>query len=153
SQMTRRTALLAGWALVAGKRSALAAPAVPSKFVRWLGRERVAVLRGAERAGPFAIAPWPVASSLVRPVVLVTEGPAALRGFPVYSVGAQQGRLFTQRLAALILDEGSYAPHMLPFGTQVIKGCLPSPGVAFRLWAGARSVDVLLCFDCDQVLV
>ena len=29
--------------------------------------------------------------------------------------------------------------------------CYFEPGVAFRVWSGLKSVDVILCFHCDQL--
>lgn len=79
--------------------------------------------------------------------------PETIQGFPVRKVAASQGRAFAQQIARLVLDERSYEPRMWPFGRSVMKACLLTPGVAFRIWAQRRAVDVLVCFRCDQIAV
>src|SRR5262245_63352093 len=79
--------------------------------------------------------------------------PPTIQRFPVRRVGAKQGRRFAREIAQLVLDERSYDPRANPFGRDVVKGCAFSPGVAFRVSAQAGAVDVLLCFNCDQVAV
>jgi hypothetical protein len=32
-----------------------------------------------------------------------------------------------------------------------MKACAFAPGVAFRVWARTRAVDVLICFQCDEI--
>src|SRR4051812_41937663 len=72
--------------------------------------------------------------------------PLTIQRYPVRRVSASQGRAFARQLARLVLEERSY-------NQSVIKGCAFSPGVAFRVWARKRAVDVLLCFHCDQMAV
>ena len=85
--------------------------------------------------------------------VLPQGTPATIRGYPVYAVGPVQSEAFARRLAGLVLDESSYWAEAPPIGNRMIKGCIPVPGVAFRMGAGRKAIDVLLCFTCDQVLV
>lgn len=131
---------------------------VPAKFQRWLGRETVGVLVAADRVEPFAVRPWPAghrlapAADAIAPV-LPPGTPLTIHGYGVWAVGSVQARGFAQRLSGLLLDERSYRSDGPPFNAKVIKGCIPAPGVVFRVWAGRRSVDVLLCFQCDQVFI
>jgi hypothetical protein len=47
------------------------------------------------------------------------------------------------RLSELFLANESYL--------QSYKMCIFQPGVAFRFWKGAESVDVLVCFSCSDL--
>jgi hypothetical protein len=58
---------------------------------------------------------------------------------------------FARRLVAVLLEDGTYAVHSPPFSRSVVSGCSFDPGIGYRLWSGKRSVDVLFCFECDQV--
>lgn len=49
------------------------------------------------------------------------------------------------RLAQILLDDRSY--H-----TGAPKACLPQPGVKFRFVDGARSVTLLVCYECRQFM-
>jgi hypothetical protein len=83
------------------------------------------------------------------PTPLLPPGaPTQVDGQPVQAVGHPQSGAFARGLAAVVLDEASYAP-----GTGVVKWCAFRGTVVFRIWSGARSVDVVVCFSCDRVAV
>jgi len=42
---------------------------------------------------------------------------------------------------------------MYPFGRTEMKTCAFAPAVAFRVYARTRAVDVLVCFQCDELAV
>jgi hypothetical protein len=109
----------------------------------WLGAPTVVVLRAADRVEPFAVEPR-------RPKQATNS--MHILGYPVYATGPVQGAAFAKRLAGLLLDRASYAEGGQPFGPFLLM-CAFRPGVAFRIHAGARSVDTLLCFKCDQVAI
>jgi hypothetical protein len=130
---------------------------VDVKFEKWLGRTTVEVLQAGDRVEVFVVGPQPVAAR--GPTddntgsVLPPGTPATIKRYPVRRVGAGQGRAFAQQLARLMLDERSYVPNMYPFGRSEMKACAFAPGVAFRVWARTRAVDVLVSFDCDEIAV
>ncbi|HXU06056.1 MAG TPA: hypothetical protein VN903_34115 [Polyangia bacterium] len=127
------------------------------KFATWLGRTTVQVLEAADRVEIFVVGPQPVGPRAKADDTagnkLPPEAPQTIRRYPVRQVAAGQGRAFAQQIARLVLDERSYEPQMYPFGRSVMKACTFAPGVAFRLWARSRAVDVLLSFRCDEIAV
>jgi len=128
-----------------------------AKFARWLGRTTVQVLEAADRVEIFVVGPQPVGppgnADDSTGNQLPPETPRTIRRYPVRQVAPGQGRAFAQQIARLILDERSYEPRMYPFGRSVMKACTFAPGVAFRVWARTRAVDVLLSFRCDEIAV
>jgi hypothetical protein len=50
---------------------------------------------------------------------------------------------FRRRLVKVLLDKNSY------LGTTTL--CAFDPGVAYRFWKGSKSVDVLICFKCNEL--
>ena len=128
-----------------------------AKFARWLGRTTVQVLEAADRVEIFVVGPQPVGppgnADDSTGNQLPPETPQTIRRYPVRQVAPGKGRAFAQQIARLILDERSYEPRMYPFGRSVMKACTFAPGVAFRVWARTRAVDVLLSFRCDEIAV
>ena len=127
-----------------------------AKFERWLGRTTVQVLEAADRVEIFVVGPAPVVRGSTDDSTgnkLPPETPQTIRRYPVRQVAPGQGRAFAQQIARLVLDERSYEPRMYPFGRSVMKSCTFAPGVAFRMWARTRAVDVLLSFRCDEIAV
>jgi hypothetical protein len=130
---------------------------VDVKFEHWLGRTTVRVLESGDRVDVFVVAPTPVAARGHADGntgdQLPSGTPATIQRYPVRRVAASQARAFAQEIARLILDERSYEPRMYPFGRSVMKACAFSPGVALRVWARTRAVDVLISFQCDEIAV
>jgi hypothetical protein len=128
-----------------------------AKFERWLGRTTVQVLEAADRVEIFLVGPEPVGprgnTDDSTGNQLPPGTPQTIRRYPVRQVAPGQGRAFAQQIARLVLDERSYEPRMYPFDRSVMKACTFAPGVAFRLWARTRAVDVLLSFRCDEIAV
>jgi hypothetical protein len=126
------------------------------KYEKWLGRKALAILEAPERIEAYAVRPWPVghvpASHAADPPPQLPPGaPSALAAWPVYAVGRPLTAEFSRRLTGVLLDDGSYDEDHPPFGHHLIKGCTIVPGVGYRIWSGARSVDVVFCFLCDEV--
>ncbi|MCC2668516.1 MAG: hypothetical protein K0Q72_987 [Armatimonadetes bacterium] len=71
-----------------------------------------------------------------------------LGGVPYYSRGKDRSRAFAARLAAVTLDSKSY---LLP--GQSTKQCYMDPGIGFRLKSGSRLADVIICFQCSELVV
>ena len=59
------------------------------------------------------------------------------------ATGADQNAGFGLRLATIFLEPATYR-------FDVAKACIFDPGVGFRVWSGSRSIDLLLCFNCDE---
>jgi len=149
-----RTAIVLFVVLVSVSTDSLAK--VSTRFERWLGRKTIAVLQTGNRVEAFVVGPVPVGP---RGYLDDNSGfelppgtPPTIQGFPVRRVGLKQGRPFAREIAQLVLDENSY-PRANRSGPDIVKGCAFSPGVAFRVSAQTGKVDVLLCFNCDQVAV
>jgi hypothetical protein len=112
------------------------AAADPS-VVRRLGAPTVAILQGATRAETFRIG--------VTPGFGDPEPTQKIDDKAVSATGLPGDRAFASRTAAAILDPRLYgAAH---------DRCLFSPGIVLRLWQGHESVDCVLCFHCDDVLI
>lgn len=69
-------------------------------------------------------------------------GEDRLQCYLVIGRGPAQGEEFAGRLAAMLTDRHFY--------TKMSKGCF-WPGVAYRLHGPGGPVDVLVCFQCDNV--
>jgi hypothetical protein len=98
--------------------------------------QAAAILTGADKVEPVRI----------EPLFEVRGG--GLDQYPVVSRAPRKGHAFAVRLAALLLDPKSY---LIP--GQDGKMCIFSPRVAFRVWKRSKFVDVLICFDCGQLMV
>jgi hypothetical protein len=126
------------------------------KYEKYLGRETLALLAAPDRIEAFAVHPWPADRPPPNqrhssPPQLPPGAPTTLFYRPVYAVGRLLTAEFARRLAAALLDDASYLPDHPPFGNRIYKSCLLSPAVGYRIWSGPRSVDLLFCFQCDQV--
>ncbi|MBK6316082.1 MAG: hypothetical protein IPF53_17760 [Blastocatellia bacterium] len=69
--------------------------------------------------------------------------------YPVDSRGLTMPVEFADRLEDFLLD--SWAFWEPPLLGQ--KACVFDPGVVFRMRHGADYADVVICFDCDQLVV
>jgi len=67
-----------------------------------------------------------------------------IHGYLVKHKGKDQGREFAQDLAGILFHERTYS--------NGYAACF-FPGIVFRPWAGEKSVTVVLCLECDQLLV
>lgn len=103
------------------------------RLAQFLGTDRLAVLGGATRAESWRIAP-------MQPATPPADG---FRGYPVIGQGPALTAAQLDEFRRVALDAASY-----DFARA--KGCEFQPGVALRLHAGDRSLDVLLCFSCDE---
>jgi hypothetical protein len=63
-----------------------------------------------------------------------------INGYPILKTGAEQGPEFTRRLTQVLLSSGM---------TRNETKCPLEPRIAFRIWSGTQSVDVLVGFDCN----
>jgi hypothetical protein len=127
------------------------------KYQQWLGNEVVAVLEAPDRVEAYAIRPWLIdhpreGHENDPPAELAPGVPTAFDGYPIYAAGPPLDKSFAMRLVEALLDDRAFEPSDPPFSLhRVLKGCSIAPGVGFRLWSGNRTVDVLLCFHCDQI--
>lgn len=103
------------------------------RVAQFLGTERLAVLAGATRAESFRI------ESAAAPAA----GAPVLRGYPILRPGPDCTPAQLDEFRRLALDAGNY-------DFERAKGCEFMPGVGLRLHTGERTLDVLLCFSCDE---
>ena len=68
----------------------------------------------------------------------------SIEGYPVLSRGKDQDHAFASKLRAILLDDATY-------WFEAAKGCIFSPGVVFRLKASGETLDVILCYQCDEL--
>ncbi|MGH7201402.1 MAG: hypothetical protein ACREJB_12405, partial [Planctomycetaceae bacterium] len=112
-----------------------AVPLTPTDEVRkFLGDGAITVLAALEDIEAFRIEPRPAAA-----------GERSIGGFPITAT-AKPDRALAGRLAAILLDESTYL-----FDQR--KRCAFEPGVALRLRSGGRTLTVLLCFRCHELMV
>lgn len=102
------------------------------------GPDGVATLSGPDRVEAWRIdgGPWPSGKP---------AGPA-LHGYPVLSGPVPVDADAAVRLVRVLRRADTYL-------FDAAKGCVFSPGVVVRFTRGERSVDVLLCFSCDELSV
>jgi hypothetical protein len=97
-----------------------------------VSRSATSILRHGDRVEVFRVGPK----------LVEKPGPDTIGGFPILSVGTEQGRDFAARLGR-VLRSWSVALSS--------KKCVLEPGVAFRVWRGDRALEVLVCFKCDDL--
>lgn len=107
----------------------------PEKVKKLFGEKAVAVLAGATKVEVFRVDSGKPGGK-----------DKTVGGYRVTATGKDRDEKFAARLAGVVLDEESYV-----WGAA--KGCVFQPGVAFRVWKGEESVEVVICFACDQVRV
>ncbi|MCK6471502.1 MAG: hypothetical protein L6R28_07130 [Planctomycetes bacterium] len=133
-------AALLALSLIAG-----ASAAEPSQQVAdFLGKDAIEILKAPEKVECFRID----GKSLRTPENPAKDdgAPQRIRGYTITAQGKDQDAAFGGKIAAVLFDEKTY-------NFEETKKCLPLPGVAFRVWKGGDSVDVLLCFECSMVVV
>jgi len=105
---------------------------VPTEKVKkHLGDDVVKILQGATKVEAYRIEPAPA-----------KPDEKQIGGFKIKATGKEPKAEFAKKLGSTLLDEKSL------FGTQA--RCF-LPGVAFRVWKGEESVDVIICFGCSNL--
>ena len=100
-----------------------------------LDRRTRAVLAGATKVEVFRLD----GESEMKPKV---AGERRIGGFLVTAQGQDQGKELADKLTAILSDEQTC--------TDNYAKCF-WPGVAFRVWKGEETVEVLICFKCDNL--
>jgi len=118
----------------------LASPAAVSaepspRVVRYLGNRAAEILARANRVEVFRVRDKRAG-----------EDQKSVGGYIIVGAGTDIGGPASRRVADLLLDEKSYR-----FDHSTVGGFTPLVGL--RLWDGERSVDVLLSFATDEVVV
>jgi hypothetical protein len=108
-----------------------------SKVQRLVGPKAAAILAAAQKVETFRLDPESVYSA--KPEY---EGKTRIDGYVITATGKTQGPEFARRLAAILLREETYEP--------AAAKCF-DPGVAFRVYGGDESVEVLICFMCNDL--
>jgi len=112
------------------------------KLVDRLGPDTVRLLQGGDRVEVFRL----TGEAFEKPPATNGEN---IDEWKIKQNGKTQGPLFARELANTILNEtNSFAGS-----GAAIKGCLWTPGVAFRSWHGKESATIIVCFDCDSLLI
>ena len=65
-------------------------------------------------------------------------------GYAILARGKDQGREFAAKLTDILADNKTY--------TDRFANCF-WPGVAFRVWKGEESIDMIICFKCGNFYV
>lgn len=97
-------------------------------------RRTASFLEGATRVRVFRLDPS-------------TDKPVKLSGYSVKYEGKVQSQSFALQLAAVLAPELKKQSYF-DFG---MKGCDPEPGIAFRVENGGKVMDVVLCYECNQL--
>jgi hypothetical protein len=126
--------ILLGFALVI---AAVWAKYLQSLPAQYLGSPTLALLQNVQSVQMFRL------RSDVRET---SEERIQIADYPLLYEGRSQGPAFSERIADVLRDPRLY------WGLNDLT-CIPDPGVAFRLWNGKQSIEVLLCFHCGQMLV
>ncbi|HEX8551954.1 MAG TPA: hypothetical protein VF681_10425 [Abditibacteriaceae bacterium] len=101
-----------------------------------LGISTVNILRNATRVETFRVESGQPKS-----------GQAIVGDCPVIYKGRAQGKVFASQLVRLLLSDKSYF-GMGQFNPR--KSCIFQPFAAYRVWAKRESVEVCLCFHCEE---
>ncbi len=108
-------------------------PSKPTEKVnKHLGDYTIAILQSATKVEVFRVEP----NKAEKPE------DKQIGGYPIKATGTEQKKAFAAKLAAVLVDEKTL------FGQQA--RCF-TPGVAFRLWKDKESVDVIICFACENL--
>jgi hypothetical protein len=97
-----------------------------------VSRSAASILRNADRVEVFRVAP-------IRPKEPTGD---MIGGYQILAVGKEQDPEFAARLSTALRRWGV---------TRSSKKCGLMPGVAYRVWAGDRALEVLICFKCDDL--
>lgn len=97
-----------------------------------VSRSGTSILRRGDRVEVFRVSPKRAEE----------PGSKTIGGYPIISVGNEQGPDFAARLGTVLRSWGV---------ANSSKKCAFEPGVAFRVWRGDRALEVLVCFKCDDL--
>jgi hypothetical protein len=113
-------------------------PQISQKMRDKLGNDTIDVLLGATRVEAFRVDKDPDKAK---------GKPASetIGGFLIIGKGSEQQVDFGRKLTTVVLKDDTF------FHTRSIQ-CY-WPGVAFRLWKGDKSVEVVICFNCANLTV
>lgn len=103
-------------------------------------RRALGILAGATKVEVFRI-DGRFDSSKSTPI---KPGDPTVDGYAILVRGADQDHEFAAKLADILSDNKTY--------TNIFANCF-WPGVAFRVWRGEESVDVLIRFRCDNFYI
>ena len=112
------------------------------KIVDRLGPNTVRLIQGADRVEVFRL----TGEAYETPPM--TNG-AHIDEWVLKQTGKTQAPGFARELAKAILNEtNSFAGS-----GAVIKGCIWTPGIAFRTWHGEEAATIVVCFECASLLI
>ncbi len=67
-----------------------------------------------------------------------------IQNYPILSRGKDQDERFANALRKILLDAATYS-------FELSKGCMFEPGVAFRIRTPGGTLEVILCFQCNEL--
>jgi hypothetical protein len=112
------------------------------KLVDRLGPDMVRLLQAADHVQVFRL----TGEALEKPSNTNDQN---IDEWVLKKTGRTQGPQFSRELANSILNEtNSFAGS-----GAVINGCLWSPGIAFRAWHGKEAATIVVCFECNSLLI
>lgn len=117
-------------------------PTPLQKLADRLGVDTVRLLQQADRVEVF------------RMTGQAFEKPSGTNGqsideWALKQTGKTQGREFARELATAIISETN---SFVGAGAN-IKGCLWTPGIAFRTWHANEAATIIVCFECNSLLI
>src|SRR6516165_585542 len=104
-----------------------------------LGSDTKAILKGATKVEVFRI---DADDGRAPQTTRKASGKGRVGRYSIVAQGEDQGPEFASKLARVLLDESAYS--------NAWAGCF-WPGVAFRFWKGKQSIDMIICFTCDNL--
>ncbi len=113
------------------------APHRPSRKVQdFLGPRMLAILDNAKTVTAFRLAP----------INASERASEQMDGYPISDIAPEQPDDFAAKVLTLLYDDKTY-------DFDIAKACDPTPGVGLRITSPEGIVDILLCFDCNQLLL
>ena len=103
---------------------------ISDKLRSRLGADLIERLQKADRVEAFLIGSTPA------------KGKKTIGGYPIKETNEKLDKDFVKNLRAVLLQDKTY------FGRQA--RCF-LPGVAFRMHSGKQTVDVVICFRCENL--
>jgi hypothetical protein len=110
-----------------------AEPKDPSDKVKEvLGADAIKILKGVTKVEVFRIESGREAR----------KGEKKIGEYPITATGKTQGKAFAGQLVKVLFDDDTY------YGQEA--KCF-EPGLAYRLWKGKATVEVVICFKCTNL--
>ena len=122
-------------------------------YARWrlrelLGEQTMTILLGATRVEVFRVRPEGSVKSDDQEASKTMIG-----GHRITVSGGERDEEYARRLTTVILDKQTYRFHVHNPVFGIISTCAFRPGVGFRVFKGQEAVEILLCFNCNEMRI